>query len=183
MAELEVVAQYKSWPARAVLGVVVLLMPLWGVLSPILFCICTWILVMDWRNIFSDPSRGIQVVGVLLGLAIIAITGVFLTLSFADDRIIASKAGLRIPFFLSFGSLLRRSFAWSDIKALKLSGDENQKIGKLCMTVTTRQDRRINLHLGKLKECELEQLLIAAELWCKDAVKDSNLEVLHHRWR
>ncbi len=182
MAELEVIAQYKSWPVRAVLSVVVLLMPLWGVLAPIAFCFILGMAVTDYRNLFmGDSTRIIQIIGVQLGLVLMTITGVLLTLAFADNRIIASKAGLRIPFFLSFGTLCRRSFAWSDIKAVKLAGDENGKTSQLHLEITTRQNRPVNMCIGKIQEAELEQLLIATELWCTEAVKDPKLEALHNR--
>jgi tRNA A-37 threonylcarbamoyl transferase component Bud32 len=181
MAELEVVANYKSWPAKAVLSVVVILMPLWGVLAPIAFCVGLYFTVQQFSTYASDSTRIIQIIGVLLGLVILTITGVLMTLAFADNRIIATKAGLRIPFFLSFGTLFKRSFAWSEIKALKLVGDENAPLNQLCLEISATHNRPINMHLGKIKESELEQLLIATELWCTDAVKDSKLETVHRR--
>lgn len=181
MAELEVVAQYKSWPARAILSVVVLLMPLWGVLAPIAICIILWLACMDLRSVLYNSNTLVQVMGILLGLLVITISGVLLTLAFADNRIIASKTGLRIPFFLSIGTLFRRSFAWPDIKALRLVGDENGNVANMHLEISTQQNRPINICLGRIQESELEQLLIATDLWCTDAVKDTKLETLHNR--
>lgn len=181
MAELEVVAQYKSFPARAVLSVIVLLMPLWGVLAPIIFCIGIWASCNDWAGMLSSPTRMVQTIGALLGLAIITIVGVLLTLAFADNKITASKAGLRIPFFLSFHTFFRRNFAWSDINSVQLIGDANAPIKDLIMELKTARQRSILLFLGKIPETELEQLMIATDLWCTDAVKDSKLETLHNR--
>lgn len=181
MAELEVVAQYKSWPARAVLSVVVLLMPLWGVLAPFALCLCLYAALNEWSTIIADNSRLVQSVGIVLGLIFLTITGVLLTLGFADNRVIASKAGLRIPFFLSFRSFFRRSFAWSDIQTLRLHGEDIENTKNLCLEIGSRGNRTVRLHLGKMQESELEQLLIATELWCNEAVKDAKLETLHNR--
>lgn len=49
------------------------------------------------------------------------------------------------------------------------------------MELKTARQRSILLFLGKIPETELEQLMIATDLWCTDAVKDSKLETLHNR--
>lgn len=181
MAELEVVAQYKSLPARVILSVLVLLMPLWGVLAPIVFCIGLWATFQDVNGLLGSSTRLVQTVGVLLGLAIITIVGVLLTLAFADNKITASKAGLRIPFFLAFGTFFKRSFAWSEIKSIRLIGETEAPIKNLALELRTNTDQPIQVHLGKVQEAELEQLMIATELWCTAAVKDPKLESLHNR--
>ncbi|MBY0552288.1 MAG: serine/threonine protein kinase [Candidatus Obscuribacterales bacterium] len=181
MAELEVVAQYKSVPARVVLFALVILMPLWGVLAPIVSCVGIWVTLNDLSGMMASQEKLVQTIGVLLGLAIITIVGVLLTLGFADNKITASKAGLRIPFFLSFSTFFRRSFAWSDIRSVQLIGEPSAPIKDLVMELKTAANRSILLFLGKIHESELEQLMIATELWCTTAVKDSKLETLHNR--
>lgn len=175
MAELEVTVRYKSKPAKLALSLVVLLMPVWGILVPGLI---VWILL----RFAASPALYLnyllhnlfQFIGIILGLFLITALGVKAVLNLSDNRIVLSKIGMELPFFLGNTFGLRRTFSWSTIRNAQLveSGSKRE------LVLHTTDGFPIYLDLACISSSELEQLLLALDVWAINCEKNPLLETL-----
>lgn len=175
MADLEITIRYKSRPAKLALGVVVLFLPVWGILIP---GILLWLLVMAVLNpnmalqIFG--SAGMQAVGVLMGMLLITVIGVKSVLNLSDNRIVLSKNGMEMPFFIGNTYGLRRNFAWVAITSAQLVDSETKRE----IVIHTTDKFPMYLDVKCFDPEELEQFLVALNVWAINCKKTPELEYL-----
>ena len=174
MADLEITVKYKSRPAKVALTAVVLLLPIWGILTPgIVLWITLRILIDPWT--FTYFSNHIfQVIGPMLGLLLITILGVKSVLNLADNRIVISKLGIEFPFFLGSTFGLRRNFAWAAIRQTQLIESKNKREIVICTT----DGFPVYMDVKCFAPEELEQLLLGLDVWAINCEKNPLLETL-----
>lgn len=163
MAELAVRVQYESKTRSAMLGALRMTFPLWGVVAPIAALISFLVLVFpngggatgDW----FFKLFGMSVAGVLA-----PIVGLLATRALSIDCITADKNGLHLPFLV--GSW-RNYIPWEAIRLVKETN------GQLVFVGDTKAP--IAIKLSRLKDSEIEQLLLAAEMWAPACEKDPSI--------
>lgn len=169
MADLEISVRYNSLPAKAVLMCIVMLLPAWGIIAPIAFMYFAYSIYSAITHATVMFNMG-QVFSYMLGCLVLPIVGTLATLAFADNRIIANQSGLLLPLFeLPFG----RKIAWSHLKKIAVKKGTKPQSSQLILY--TDDGRRIHLTVSCLKDTELEQLLLAADVWGGECEKAPEL--------
>ncbi|HEY9718739.1 MAG TPA: protein kinase, partial [Trichormus sp.] len=156
MAELQLVVRYQTRLTRAGFYSVVALAPVWSLGAPALFG-------MFLGYTLQNPSVASTAVIVTIALVLMSITlgGIFCAALFEDDRINVSKDGLSIPLIL-MGMRMRRNFFWSELASATLV---DTRAGDTQLALMFNNAMPIVLSTAAIKQPELEQLLMAIELW------------------
>jgi hypothetical protein len=98
-------------------------------------------------------------------------------LNLADNSIVISKFGIELPFFLGTTYGLRRNFAWAAIRKADVVESERK-----CEIVIYTTDRfPVHLDVKCFAPEELEQLLVALNVWAQNCEKNPALELLHDK--
>lgn len=174
MADLEVTIKYNSRPAKIALTGVVLLMPIWGILAPavVLWWLFTMVAVSGQLTRFLQ--HGLAEIGPILGLTLIFALGVKAVLNLADNRIVLSKLGIELPFFLGSTLGLRRTFSWATIRHVELVENRDRRE----IILSTTDGFPVYLNVKCMAPHELEQLLVGIDVWAVHCEKNSALETL-----
>lgn len=156
MAELEVKIQYKTLPAKVAVKTMFYTFPVWAVLVPA--CLGMFI-----GHIISFPYS-LPVVMTIVICFLIA--GVFLlslmtTAVAEDNKIHFSKDGLAFPLFMLPLLKFRRNRAWEELARADIVGEA----GSQQLILGFRSGEVVPLRLDILDSKDVEQLLLAVELW------------------
>src|SRR5262249_39882880 len=151
MADLTITAKYNSSGARVCLWICMFFSPFWAVLCPLVAAVYTAMLVVTFvpfLNFFhasiTTAGQLAAVVGPGLAFWFISAAGAALALSMADNRIIASENGLRVPIFLSASTLFRNHIPWQKITSMQINGNPEKGIDQLELRIVAAD-------LGKIK--------------------------------
>jgi tRNA A-37 threonylcarbamoyl transferase component Bud32 len=175
MAELEIIVRYNSRPAKLALGLVVLLLPLWGIIIPGLLLYFLVIGIMYPNNLWQlFASMGMQAGGVIMGMLLIVLIGVKSVLNLSDNRIVLSKNGIELPFFLGSTFGLRRNFSWVAISSAQLVDSEKKRE----IVIHTTDGFPMYLDVKCFESEELEQFLVALNVWAINCKRTPELEYL-----
>lgn len=156
MAELEVKIQYKTLPAKVAVKTMFYTFPLWAVIVPA----CLGIFI---GHVVVFPST----IPVLATIAIcFLIAGIFfaslMTAAVAEDnKIHFSKDGLAFPLFMLPLLKFKRNRAWEELVRADLVGEA----GSQQLVLAFSSGEVVPLRLDILEGKDVEQLLLAVELW------------------
>lgn len=176
MADMEIVLHYNSRPAKCVLAALIICLPIWGVIIPV------WVVLQFGMAALSclPFMGGYFPVGdnyaLLSNFALLAVTaiGVSLVMKFSDNRIILSKSGLELPFFLGNTFGLRRNFSWITINSATFVDSEIKRE----VVLHTTDGFPVYLDVNCFEPDELEQFLVALNLWAINCKATPELEIL-----
>jgi len=157
----------------ALIGVVALL-PIWGILVP---GTVIWLLISILKNFSAFTDHMLPFIGAILGLLMISMVGVKAVLNLADNNIVISKVGIELPFFLGSTFGLRRNFAWAAIRKADVVESEH----KCEIVIYTADGFPVYLNVKCFAPEELEQLLVALNVWAQNCEKNPALELLHDK--
>lgn len=188
MADLSITAKYNSLGARICLWICMILSPLWAVLCPIVaivftvFLATTLVPALNFSNYaVTDFNTFLTIAGPTVAFAFIFAAGTAITLTFADNRLIASESGLRVPLFLTLGSGFRQHLPWDKITSMQIVGDPDSGIEKLNLRIVAADIGEVTLWLGGLESQDLEKLLQSAEVWLLPSAKGPLLESVREK--
>jgi hypothetical protein len=165
MAELQLTVRYRPPSTKIGFAAICAAAPVWSLAAPALFgmliayvashpaCAPTWVIV--------------TISFLLLGITASGILGAAL---FEDDRIHVSKDGISLPLSL-MNMRLRRNFYWSELTAGELV-DEGGTPARLVLYFGARA---VALRLSAIGAGEVEQLLMAVELWGTNCKRSPDL--------
>jgi len=161
VAELELSIAYKTLPARVGVTVMGALLPVWGLVVP--FCLGLFLsLVMRMPQSLPPVLTAL----VLLILMLIPVLSVVVTAICEDDQILISKEGLSFPLILLPKLAFRRERLWTDLMAASVRWSSTRSFqGSDCLSLYFRSGGRANLALKGIAKTDLEQLLLAVEVW------------------
>jgi tRNA A-37 threonylcarbamoyl transferase component Bud32 len=188
MADLSVTSKYNSPGARLCLWLCMLASPIWAVLSPLVALLASIMLLMALFppiNICHVTIHGwgnfLSFAGPTLAFWFIFAAGTAATLTFADNRIIASESGLRLPLFLTLGTNLKNHMPWDKITSMQITGDPEKGIEHLDLRIVAAEIGTAKLWLGALDSQDLEKLLQSAEVWLLPSAKGPLLESVREK--
>jgi tRNA A-37 threonylcarbamoyl transferase component Bud32 len=174
MSEIQVRAKYRSLWSRLFLYAMLLTMPLWGVIAPGVIVV-TLVFMFFAPNSISSTSFNF---GWLGGLFVISTTSALASIALADDKLIVSKSGIRIPFHASLQTFFRRDFSWDDIQNVLLGGSLDAGARRFVLTFRCKNGETFRIHWSRLSEAEIEQVLLAIEIWAVSAQVDERMPLL-----
>jgi len=186
MAELQIVAKYNSPAARVALWICMIFSPWWAIICPLIALLILTLLVMALvpplnftHATISTSEQVLQSIGPGLAFAFTSIAATALTLTFADNRIIASESGLRFPLFLTLG--FRKHIPWEKITSMQILGDPDKGLDHLDIRIVTSDMGEISLWLGAMEAQDVEKLLQSAEVWLLPSAKGQLLESVREK--
>lgn len=177
MAELMVKVQYASKVRSTMLAGLRATFPLWGIAGPIAAGICLAILVVYLRETssYSMTHYGMRVLGIMLAGAIAPIVGLLATRWLSVDCIVADKNGLQMPFMIGN---FKGFMPWDSVRHVRLTNPESTAYRKQSLVYINDRGQKVALQLSRLNDNEIEQLLLATEMWAPKCEKDSSVAVL-----
>jgi tRNA A-37 threonylcarbamoyl transferase component Bud32 len=101
-----------------------------------------------------------------------------LTRSLSYDCITADKDGLVMPWMFS-----RRSQTWSSMKRALVSPAVAPNPKQQKLVLVSENGSTLKLRLSRLKQHEIEQLLLALEMWAVNCQKDTSIHSLQENIR
>lgn len=163
MAELEVAVRYKTLPSKVGFAVMTASMPVWSIIVP--FCLGLFLTKVLTS---SQALPMIPILVVLLALTALPLLAIAVTAICEDDRVVISKEGLSFPLFMMPLLKFKRERHWSDLSAADLqlnSSESSAKTLKGWITLFFRSGGRASLQISKVEKSELEQMMLALEVW------------------
>lgn len=177
MAELVVQLNYESKVRNAILAVLQVTFPLWGIILPIAAVISLAIFLTTCRNpnVWGDGGPFIwKLAGLAFGGLFTALVCLISTRSLSHQSIVADKNGLLVPFsFMRW----RRYWPWHLVKEAKCLPSTNP-IEEKSLLLFTENGGSIQFKLSRLGKPQIEQLLLALEMWAPECRKDVSIYAL-----
>jgi tRNA A-37 threonylcarbamoyl transferase component Bud32 len=172
MAELELSVKYETVPNRVGFYVMAALFPVWSLFFPFLLGSLISVLIQH-PEFITNPNLTLAL---LVSLASVPVLGVFLTALFEDNRLYISKSGIAFPLamvpFLGF----RRNRSWAELRNAGLrrtlslrSSDPDSLYLNFDKTLP------VQFRIKNLDKVQLEQMLLAMELWSGNASRTPEL--------
>lgn len=171
MAELQLAVPYKTLPNRIAFTTMCVLFPVWSIIAPAaLGFFISRAIMYPYAVAF-----GATIIGCLTLLSII-LAGIGMTAIAEDNEIHVSKDGISFPLFLLPKLQYRRARAWSELIGCDIerstdgSGRERNSL-----ILTFESGAFLGLNLNCCKNADIEQLLLAIELWATRCKRSENL--------
>ena len=170
MAQLELAIPYKSKVCSVGMFCTVALMPAWAALIPFALGYFTSSILRE-----SSKFSGLEALFFYtLFLAIPAI-GIILSAVFEDNLIVVSKEGLSFPLRMLVNLGFRRERLWSEINYAALSNPLSENDSDRLLTLGFSSGGDVRMKLSKMKRTDIEQLLLALEVWGKNLKRPPEL--------
>ncbi|HMY56083.1 MAG TPA: hypothetical protein PK671_24160 [Candidatus Obscuribacter sp.] len=172
MSNTEIILEYSDPTADTGKKIMLFTSPLWGILAPL-------------AAVASIPMTGFDPMCCYYVFGFFLITAGCLgaTIAFADNRIIISKRGLRVPPLLTLFALGRDEIPWTSISSLAVEEDRNfdpteaQSLVTKQLVLKLKDKDTISLRLHQLKKEQVEQLVLSLSLWLDEKVALPLLEI------
>lgn len=176
MAELTVTVQYESKPANYLLSLLKVTFPLWGLVAPLIAVFAT---VVTVGALLSDPVSSlmgqhmVEALGLICGCLAVSSLSLFTMRYLSRNRLIVDKGGVQFPF-----RLIGAFSPWTAIAKIDiLSKSDGPGLSNKFLVFYTRGGTR-HLPLSTMKPAEVEQLLLAFEMWGSACERDASLNLL-----
>ncbi len=161
MAELQLAARYRPRGLKGLFAVVDGAKWVSLFFVPFIFLLAvTLYLIASGLQIGCDSNLS-NVAGLITLYGICLLIGSAVTAPVRDFYVKISKDGIILPWLVSFRYLTRSDLIWQEVREATILG----VVGEERLVLTLDSGRRIALDLSGFQVDELEQLLLAAELW------------------
>jgi hypothetical protein len=172
VAELELAVSYRTKPARIGLYTMMALMPVWAIGVP--FCLGLYIVLL-----IKTPVPFLAAALILAMLLLIPAVSILLAALFEDDRITVSKEGISLPIRFLPALGFRRERLWNDLSDVMLiagpTDDRNQ------LSLKFHSGGEIRLDASSISKSDMEQFLLATEVWGKSCNRQAELITYQNR--
>ncbi len=176
MAELMVKVQYASKLRTTMLAALKTTFPIWGVAAPIASAGCIAALIAASQNTDNSSNEWImRFISVGLAGAVTPIAALLATRWLSIDCIVADKNGLQMPFMIGN---FRGFVPWTSIRQMRLTNPDSPDFRKQTLIYVTDKGKKVALELSRVKDNEIEQLLLATEMWAPRCEKDPSVLTL-----
>lgn len=148
----------------------VALMPVWAALIPFALGYFT-------SSILRESTRigGLEAIFFYTLFLLIPTIGIVLSAIFEDNLIVVSKEGMSFPLRMLFKLGFRRERLWSEVNYSYLSDPLSANDDDRLLTLGFSSGGDVRVRLGKMKRTDIEQLLLALEVWGKNLARPQNL--------
>lgn len=161
MAELELSIRYRTTASSLGLTTMGVLFPFWALIIPFCFGLFLALIIQ-----MPDKLPPLVTLSVFASLFAIPAACVLITALFEDDVLQISKEGIAFPirFLNTLG--FRRERLWSDLSGVHLRWEGGTSYDAAdAITLMFGSGGRVKLNLNGLDNADLEQLLLAIEVW------------------
>lgn len=155
MAEFELAVKYRTPQAKVGLYTMAALMPVWSIIVP--FCLGLFITLLMTQSVAIGPAA--VVLAILIAIPLVSVV---LAALCEDDQVGVSKEGFTFPLGMLPKLQFKRERLWSDLKGANLIGSPGKHKK---MLLEFKSGGHSLLDLRYMSEADLEQLLLAIEVW------------------
>lgn len=173
VAESELSIPYRSRIGNAGLVITGTLVPVWGIMCPLVGIACLGLLI-KLALMGGADSPATLLLAFALCLVISAI-GIVSLINFAEKSITLNKEGICLPGVFLFALALRRQRKWQELSRISLDLPDATKAQ---LRLFFKNGSVARLSLSNLDKENLEQLLLALEVRATEAEKDVSLTAL-----
>lgn len=173
MAELAVKVPYRSKTRSALLGALRVTFPAWGLLAPIAGAIIFVIGITALMHGQADGNTWQAFAWAFTGM-VAGLGGLLATRALSVDCITADKNGLQMPFAIEN---MHGYMPWSNIRQIRVSNSSDGDYRKQSLCYITNKGKAVPIKLSRLSDNEIEQLLLATEMWA-GCERDISVETL-----
>ncbi len=148
-----------------------ILFPLWALVVP--FCLGLFLSL-----VFKMPGSlpPVITIAVLTTLMAIPVVSIVLSAICEDDRLLVSAEGMSFPLLMLPGLGFRRERLWSDLASVHLAWEGASDYGPGdSLTLFFRSGGKVTLRLRDLPSEDLEQFLLAIEVWGTNCARQAEL--------
>jgi serine/threonine-protein kinase len=174
VAESELSIPYRSRIGNAGLVITGTLVPVWGIMAPLIGIACLGLLIkLALMGGADSPAT------LLLAFAfclVISSVGIVSLINFAEKGITLNKEGICLPGVFLFALALRRQRKWKELTRISLDLPDATTKTQLRLFFQNGSVARLFLH--NLDKENIEQLLLALEVRATEAEKDVSLTAL-----
>lgn len=169
MTGMQVISQYHHLPSKIMLGIMLMLFPVWGIIAPLIsFFLLLLLLLKPGDFLMMQFFASIQgALLAVLGIAIFSAGSFLLTCFFAQIRISTSRDGICFPGSLRLLAGFPSCLAWSDIDSILIS--RHQEL------VLNKNHKSFRLNMNCLNSAEREKFLLSVALWADTLSKTDSL--------
>ncbi|MBX9690324.1 MAG: serine/threonine protein kinase, partial [Candidatus Obscuribacterales bacterium] len=172
MAELELSVKYETLANRIGFYFMAALFPVWSLLVPFLLGLVIAYLVMHPTSI-ANPQ---VTLAILLGLTSVPVLGIMLTAFFEDNRVYISKSGISFPVFMLPLLGFRRNRSWAELRSAGVIGRRlSESKPNETLLLSFNKTLPVKFKTKSLDKVQLEQMLLAIELWSGKSVRTPEL--------
>ena len=171
MAELELSVKYQSVSKRVGFYVMAAMFPIWSLFVPFLLGSVIMFLI---RNPSGIPPE--LTLASLIVLSAVPILGICLSALFEDNRLYVTKSGIAFPLYLVPFLGFRRHRTWSELTGAGLRRTLQAKdMESDSLYLLFNKTMPLQFRLKNLDKAQLEQMLLAIELWSGSQVRTPEL--------
>lgn len=182
MAELAVRAKYEGQGVGVARLALRLSFPIWGIVFPIISVVGFFAMIYaattqpEWMLSPYAPSA----ICFLFSCSALAMLGLTLTRVLSSNYLIVDKSGIRLPVLPEQLHNSIKYFTWSQIARLDVFAADKQKQDwkSRALVLYKTKGRPIRLSLNRISAQELEQILLAFELWHTNCEIGENVKLL-----
>lgn len=169
VADLELSLPCKTQASRAGLVFMWTFWPVWALLAPI--TILATVIAISVYPVVFNPAVSAALIG---GSFAIFLAGIVLTAMLEDDKVFLTADGISFPLSMLALVNFRRHRNWSDVAEADISG-ENQTLEAQRLVLKFKSGGAAAIPFAAFSPTDLEQLLLAIELWGKDSQRSHQL--------
>ncbi|HMO19609.1 MAG TPA: hypothetical protein PKC98_01425, partial [Candidatus Melainabacteria bacterium] len=167
MAELHLTVTYKKKQMRPLLWLAYVIFPLWSLVAP--FTIGLIVTMVLSRSLTLPP---LFTFGLIFFLSFAFVLGLVYS-AFAEDKgIHITKEGISFPLFLLPALKLKRHRNWDELASAELIETSQETYLRLGFK---SDDSTVSLSLSSFDRKQLEEMLLAVELWGKQCERGERL--------
>lgn len=166
MAELSVSARYETPLAKAASSMLRLGFPVWGLVAPIVGLILLIGLIVAAVTVPTSISSVSTWIGVPIAWLAVAMACLMAMRIFSHNTILIDKTGIVFPLLIRAGHA--RYTPWSSIRKVDILNESADQISKKTLVFYFNRGAPIKLSLNQMQPSEIEQMLIAVEMWGGD---------------
>lgn len=175
MAELSVSANYDSKVVKTARAALSVTFPLWGIVAPIIGIGMSIILIAGIISGHTTSASELIWAAVPIAWLAVGVFGLLAMRLLKRNRLFIDKTGIQFPFFLK---PVHSTVPWAAIKRAEIRSEIGTKADNKTLLIYLDHGSPVKVKLSNLKANDVEQVLLAIEVWGKDCDCDHSLVLL-----
>jgi len=177
MAELTVSAHYETNVTKSATSLLKLTFPVWGVIAPIVGGVTLFVLVTSLFShsaAYGGPLFGFF--GMAFAYLVLSAFCLLAMRILMKNQMLLDKNGIQFPILVRMAS--SRYVPWASIRKIDVLNAMNDQFLNKSLIFYLDRGRPLRLSLKNMQPTEVEQLLLAIEMWGTNCEKDPSLNLL-----
>ncbi len=179
MAELTVTTSYESPLTKSATTALRLTFPIWGIIAPFIGFAGLIAIVSAIFQHFLEPAM-VNWIGVPLAWIALAVTCLLSMRVLSNNSLLLDKNGIQFPVLLRPGN---RYVPWTAIRKIDVLSGTKTDLAAHKLVFYFEHGRPLKLDLANMKPSEIEQVLLAIEMWGSTCERDPSLLLLQDSFK